>query len=139
MRIRKNEENDELGLAIVEARLLKEKVATAQEEWEQAESKIIDLIRARERKSATVAFGSKIIKATVAQREVVSIDEPALRKALGAKTYDSYVTKKLDKTALKRGISDNKVDPIIVAQHSHISMGKAYIVFSEPAEKEIDE
>jgi methionine synthase I (cobalamin-dependent) len=138
MRIRKNEDKD-LADALLEARYAKEAVAIAQDEWERKEAILIEMIRAKQQKSTTVTFGNKLIKATVAQREVVNIDEPGLRKALGAKLFDTYCTKKLDKTALRRGISDNQVDPVIVAQHSQVSMGKAYVLFSEPAEKEPDE
>ncbi len=142
MRIRKSTSNgseNALEAAVAEAKQAKQALIEAQEAYDKAEHMLALLIRGNERKSYTASVGSRLVKATVVQRENVSIDEASLRKALGAKSFDSFCVKKLDKTALKHGIADNLVDPVVVAQHSKVTMGKPYIVFSEPSEKEPDD
>lgn len=128
-----------LAAAVVAAKEAKQRLIEAQEAYDKAEHELVEFIRANEKKSAVADFGDKHVKATVVQRENVTVDESGLRKAIGAKLFDSFCVKKLDKTALKHGIADNLVDPVIVAQHSKVTMGKAYIIFSEPTEKEPDD
>lgn len=138
MRIR-TKDITELTGAVLAARAAKNRLIDAQLEYDQAEARLVEVLRENERKSTTVSDGDKMIKATVTQRENVKVDEPALRKAVGAKVFDGLCTKKLSNTLLREAVSEGVVDAIVVAQHSQVSLGKAYITFSQPEEKEPDD
>lgn len=138
MRIR-TKDTSELTGAVLAARAAKNRLIDAQLEYDQAEIRLVEVLRSNERKSTTVSDGDKMVRATVTQRETVKVDEPSLRKAVGAKVFDALCTKKLSTSLLKEAVAEGVVDAVVVAQHSQVTMGKAYITFSQPEEKEPDD
>lgn len=85
---------------------------------------LMEVLDEEELKSGSVTEDGVTYTATVAQpRTTVSYDEDGLKKALGAKTYASITTSRLDKTKLEQAVTDGKVDVQVVAQHTAINHG----------------
>jgi hypothetical protein len=137
MRIRRSQEDSDMLGAVLAAQVAKDRMIEAEESFKKAQARLVEMIKEKDQKSTSVRAGNTIIKATVVQAEQVKIDEPGLRKALGAKVYDDLCVKKIDKNKLREAVTEKKVDAVVVAQHTEVSLGSAYIKFSET--KEIDE
>lgn len=54
---------------------------------------------------------------TYSLRGVPTINEPALRKELGAKVYDKYTKRVLDRKAMERAMDMGLIDPVTVSKH----------------------
>lgn len=88
-------------------------------------------------KTAYVSAGGVKFSATYTQRTTNQINEQGLRKALGARVYDKFTTKKLDRKALETAMTDGVVDPMIVAKFVDQVPGKIYLTYR--AKEEADE
>ena len=134
MRIR-IERNDELTTAIADANRLKAEKAAAEERYKEAEARLIKLMEAEGVRSSTKEIEGVSIRATLVERERVTIDEPSLRKALGARLFNKLTVRKLDQGLLKQAIVDEQVDPVVVSQHSVITRDRAYVRLSMAEEQ----
>lgn len=73
---------------------------------------------------------------TYTTRSIFKVDEPGLRKALTAKIYDKYTTKKLDQKALEDAMGTGAVDPMVVSKYITTNTSAAYLRFSEKVESD---
>lgn len=82
-------------------------------------------------KSAEVQDGGKAYRVTYVQGETTEIDEPGLRKALGATTYRKYTQEKLDRKKLEAALDLGELDPIEVGQHVRVKPSKPFLRYTE--------
>lgn len=80
-------------------------------------------------KTAILDKGGVKFSATYTQRTTNQINEQGLRKALGARAYDKFTVKKLDRRALEQAMSDGDVDPMIVAKFVEQVPGKTFLTY----------
>lgn len=67
---------------------------------------------------------------TYVQSRTPVIDEKGLRKALGAKTFDKFTTKKLDRKAMEQAMDTGEVDPVVVSKYVTERLSKPFIKFT---------
>lgn len=103
---------------------------------EDAEAKLLALLEAKHRKSATVKLDGLKFSATYTQRTTNTINEEGLRKALTARVFDRFTVKKLDRKALEKAMTDGEVDPVVVAQFVEQVPGKAYLTYRVKEDKD---
>jgi hypothetical protein len=82
-------------------------------------------------KTAEVQDGGKAYRVTFVQGETTEIDEPGLRKALGATQYRKYTQEKLDRKKLEAALDQGEVDPIVVGQHVRVKPNKPFLRYTE--------
>lgn len=64
------------------------------------------------------------------------VDEVGLRKALGARAFDRYTVRKLDRRAMEQAIDNFEVDRYVVAKFVSTKPKKAYLTHSHKEEEE---
>jgi hypothetical protein len=74
---------------------------------------------------------------TYVRRETPVIDEKGLRRALSARVYDRFTTKKLDRKALEAAMDSGVVDTKLVLKFVQMKEGEPYIKYTET--KDADE
>lgn len=99
----------------------------AEEKFAKAEHDLVTAMADAGRKTATADLEDGAFKIRVVASETVRVNEPGLKKALGARLYNTLLKKSLDQSLLKKALADGKVDPIVVAQHSEVVPRKSYI------------
>ena len=74
--------------------------------------------------------------ATYVQTRTPIVDEKGLRKALGAKRYDQFTVKKLDRKAMERAMDAGELDTSTVAKFVTEKLSTPYLKFSVSEKKE---
>lgn len=77
-------------------------------------------------------------KVTLVRREITKIDEPKLKKLLGARLYNKITKPVLDRGKLESLISTGEVNIDLVASASTIVGAKPYLRVSEVVEAEVE-
>jgi hypothetical protein len=67
---------------------------------------------------------------TYVRREVPVIDEKGLRRALTARVFDRYTTRKLDRKRLEEAMGTGAVDRMVVAKYVQMKDGDPYIKYT---------
>ena len=109
----------------------KSAVDQAQRHLEEVQAKLIEQMSEEHIKSLKVANGSRQCSVTYVQTTSYEVDEKGLRRALTAKVYDRYTTRKLDRKALEKAMGDGEVDPMVVARFVAEKHGKPYLRYTE--------
>lgn len=87
-------------------------------------------MEAEQRKSFKFSDGQYVHTLTWVQTHTPVIDEKGLRKALTAKVYDRYTTRKLDRPAMERAMTMGELDPITVAKFVSDRLSKPYVRYT---------
>jgi hypothetical protein len=82
-----------------------------------------------QKKTLSYEADGKKFSATYTQRTTNQINEAGLRKAMGARTFDKYTVKKLDRKALEKAMTDGDVDPMVVAKFVEQVPGKTFLTY----------
>jgi hypothetical protein len=88
------------------------------------------------RKSMSHTDGDKRYTVTFVQSHTVTIDEPRLKKALGAPVFNKLTTAHLDRKKLENAVDLGDVDPVVVAQCSAEKTSNPYLRFTEGVARE---
>lgn len=123
-----------LGELVEGLRAARAELDRADEAFHTAQSAVVDHIKALGQKTASYSQGAVVVRATVVQAERVVVDEPALKKALGARVFNKLTVRKLSNELLRKAIMDSVVDPVVVAQHSRITYNAPSVRISESVE-----
>ena len=101
----------------------------AQAKLDEIQSRLMKQMEADQRKSYRWQADGRAFGVTYVQAHTTVIDESGLRKALGAKAFDRYTVRKLDRKAMEKAMDEGKVDPITVSRyvtlkpnHPHLSL-----------------
>lgn len=93
--------------------------------------RLIKQMEADQRKSFRWRAGGVQHSMTYVARTTTAIDEPGLRKALGAKIFDRYTKRVLDRKAMEAAMDSGDVDPVTVSKYVNQSLGKPYLKYTE--------
>ena len=70
-------------------------------------------------------------RVTYVRQTRVKVDEAGLRKALGAKVYDKFTDKKLNRSKLEKALDNGEVDATAVSPYVKEEVGSPYILITE--------
>lgn len=125
--------------AVQQYRVARSNLDYAKQVLEKAESDLLNTMAEGQHKSFTINQGDRQSKVTYVQTETVRVNEAGLRKALGARTFNKYTVRKVDKTKLEDGIARGELDGNIVSEYCEIKKSKPYIRYTEGAVSEPDD
>lgn len=108
----------------------------AQADLDEAQDRLIKQMEQDQRKSFRWTSDGVSRAITYVQAHTTVIDEAGLRKALGAKAFDRYTIKKLDRKAMEKAMDEGKVDPVTVSRYVTLKPNKAHLSLTE---KEVTE
>jgi hypothetical protein len=106
--------------------LLKAEKDEADLRFRAAQALLVDYFNENKRKSQTYS-GHKF---TIVAAERTVIDEDGLKKGLGAKAWNKFTIRKLDRSKLEAALNDGSVDPVLVARHSVVKKDTPHIRIS---------
>lgn len=104
----------------------------AERRLKQAQDALLEQMRAKHQKSYkwTNPEG-KSTSVTYVQGQTAQIDEKGLRRALTAKVFDKYTTKKLDRKRMEAAMETGEVDPMVVSRFVTMRDNNPYLKFTE--------
>ena len=108
----------------------------AQADLDEAQDRLIKQMEQDQRKSFKWTDEGWSRTVTYVQAHTTVIDEAGLRKALGARAYDRYTIKKLDRRAMEKAMDEGTVDPITVSRYVTLKPNKPHLSLTE---KEIND
>lgn len=103
--------------------LLKDEKDEADRKYREVQAMVVAALESRQQKTATV-HGRKF---TLVAAERTVIDEDGLKKGLGAKVWNKFTIRKLDRSKLEQALLDGSVDPVLVARHSVVKRDTPHI------------
>jgi hypothetical protein len=106
--------------------LLRDEKDEADRKYREVQSMLVAYLTDRKQKTAAVR-GHKF---TLVAAERTVIDEDGLKKGLGAKAWNKFTIKKLDRSKLEAALNDGSVDPVLVARHSVVKKDTPHIRIS---------
>jgi hypothetical protein len=101
-----------------------------------AKSSLLEHMAAQQQKSTTLQVGDTQTTFTYTTREVIKINEVGLRKALGARIFNKYTKRVLDKQKMESAMENGEVDPMTVAQFVSSTPSAPYLRVSEKTVEE---
>lgn len=111
-------------LALAAARRDVEKM---QEAFAKAQRALADYMETHQRKTVKITDEGFLFQATYSRQTSVKIDEDGLRKKMGAKEFDQYTVKKLDRKALEQALDDNEALQLTVAPFVSTTQSEPFI------------
>jgi|SRR6478735_74354 len=120
---------DELERFVAAQKRLQE----AQAEYDGYKEALIEKMTREQRKSYSLDDGGKRYKVTYVQNIRTQVDEPGLKKALGAVKFRKYCKQVLDRKALETALDTGEVDPNIVGQYVKELPSAPFLKFTEGA------
>lgn len=107
---------------------LKAKMKATEEAFAEAEAELVKALHDEGKKSCkATADTGETVRGSLVEGTRVIINEPSLKKALGAAKWAKVVKQVLDKERLEAAITMGEVDPNVVAQNSEELPNKPYI------------
>lgn len=87
-------------------------------------------MRANQQKSMSMDDGEVVHKITYTQGTKITYDEAGLRKALGAKKFDSYTNRVLDKPRFRKAVTDGELDQVTVAKYIQVEENAPFVKYT---------
>ena len=132
MRITPNEA-DPLVAEYLAARTARDQ---AEERFRDLETRLIKQMEADQRKSYHWSADGQPQSLTYVRGSTTRIDEIGLRKAMGARNFDRYTRKTLDRRAMEKAMGAGEVDTVTVSKFVTVIPKKAYLNYSHKEEEE---
>lgn len=95
------------------------------------QGELCDLMSSNEIKTYDFETGPYEVKATYVSTTKTKVDEVSLKKAIGARTFNTLTTRKIDNGLLEKAIIDGKIDARIVSQSTAIVKSAPYVRITE--------
>jgi hypothetical protein len=125
-----SDEELQIKYKIIELEELKEEKVLLDKEIKDLQQGICELMALNEIKTFNVELGDHDLNATYVSSTKTKIDEVSLKKAIGARTFNTLTTRKLDEELVEKAILGNKIDAHIVSQCTAIVKSAPYIRLS---------
>jgi hypothetical protein len=119
--------DNERELLLASLRLAKDKLATAEEDVQELQKALVEDMKKTGDFKVRTAVGGESITGTLVEASRIVVDEPGLKKALGAARWGKVTKAVLDKDKLEHEIAAGGIDPNVVAAHSEEVPNKPYI------------
>lgn len=100
---------------------------SAQSRLDEIQERLTKQMEADQQKSFDYNREGIVGKVTYVRSKTTKVDEPGLRKALTAKVFDKYTTKKLDKKAMEEAMDAGTIDPVVVSKYVQVEYAKPYL------------
>jgi hypothetical protein len=117
--------------------VLREDLEEAQRKMAVVTKQLLTEMEEEHAKTFQIEDNNGMHRFTYVRRETPVIDEKGLRRALSARVYDRYTTKKLDRKALEAAMDSGVVDTKLVLKFVQMKEGEPYIKYTET--KDADE
>jgi hypothetical protein len=103
----------------------------AQAQLEEAAARLRKQMESDQRKSFRWEKDGIRRSISYVQQYTINVDEPGLRRALRAKTYDRYTKRVLDRRAMEKAMDSGEVDPVVVSRFTSRIAKKPFLTYSE--------
>lgn len=110
------QDDPRLAEAIIEYADLKSEEAKIKARLSEVKAVILD--RQTDETTSTTDGQGHLVTSTIVQGETMSIDEGALKKALGTSLWTKISTRFLDRKKLDAAVASGEVDSTVVAKHT---------------------
>lgn len=107
--------------------VLRQDLEEAQRKMDHVTKLLITEMEEEHAKTFQIEDNEALHRFTYVRRETPVIDEKGLRRALTARVYDRYTTKKLDRKRLEEAMGTGAVDRMLVAKYVQMKDGDPYI------------
>ena len=108
----------------------------AEEVFKDLETRLIKQMEADQRKTYHWSADGQPHTLTYVRGHTTYIDEIGLRKAMGARNFDQYTRKTLDRRAMEKAMDAGEVDPVTVSRFVTLKPKKPYLNHSAKKEEE---
>lgn len=125
--------DDPLVSEFLAARAARDK---AQATLDEVQDRLIKQMERDQRKSFRWTSDGVRRAISYVQATTTVIDEKGLRKALGAKVFDKYTVRKLDRKAMEVAMDDGTIDPVTVSRFVTLKPNRPHLSLTE---KEVEE
>ena len=119
---------EELMRSVVQAKKDKEE---AENHYKLLQQTVMEHLESKQQKSATVQDGGKKYKITYVKNERTQIDSDALKKEMGARAFNKYTVRTLDRKKLEEGIALDEIDQVLVGKHVSIQHSNPFLRVTE--------
>lgn len=119
---------DEAREALLTIDSIKSTLRHQQEQLDGVQAELIDWLDSRDQKTLSIDLpDGRNIKGTAIHGTRVIIDEPRLKKTLGAKLFNKLTKRVLDKNKLEDAMASGEVNPLDVATCSDEKHNRPYM------------
>lgn len=101
-----------------------------------AKKALLGQMEQSQQKSATLQIGDTLHTFTYTTRDVIKINELGLRKALGARVFNRYTKRVLDRSLMEAAMDSGDVDPKTVLAYVTSERSAPYLRYSEKTVEE---
>lgn len=108
----------------------------ADEAFAKLDAQLCALLLNSKRKTAVARVEETEFKVRVVTSDSLHVNEAGLKKAIGARLFNTMLKKSLDTTLLRKAMTEGRVDPVVVAQHSVVTPRKSYIKLTKIEDSE---
>lgn len=129
---------DQLQGLILNLQNAKVQVEAMQQALAHAQGALTRYMEEHQRKTVRTSADGYILQATYKQQTSVKIDEPGLRKKMGASAYDKYTMKKLDRKKLEAALDDDAALRLVVAPYVNVTKSAPFIQLTMKEDKAED-
>jgi hypothetical protein len=116
--------------------VLRQDLEEAQRKMAIITAKLVDEMEEEHAKTFQIEDNDALHRFTFVRRETPVIDEKGLRRALTARVFDRYTTKKLDRKRLEEAMGTGAVDKMLVAKYVQMKEGDPYIKYTATNKEE---
>lgn len=102
----------------------------AQAAYEAAKEAAIKRLSDNPNTKITMDLGDRIRSATLVHANMTTI-LPTIREDIGTRLWNKVVKPQVDKAMVEHMVAAGRIDPSIVAKHTHVTPKKPYLNFSE--------
>jgi len=102
----------------------------AQDEEKAARKAVVAHLEETGKTTADLEDGDVVYNFRVSRRTTTAIDEKGLRKALGARVFDKFTERKLNRKKLEDAIDQGAVDQLVVAQYVEAKKSEPFLTFT---------
>ena len=96
-----------------------------------AQALLMKQMEADQRKSYKWTADGMSHSVSYTQGHTTVIDERGLRRALGAKVFDRYTVRKLERRAMEKAMDSGEIDPITVSRYVTLKPNKPHLSLIE--------
>lgn len=109
----------------------KQNLAQAQSTVKDLEKQVLSIMETEQRKTLSATVGESKYRITYVRSSTVSVDEAGLKKALGARAWNTLTDRKFSRKKLEAALENDKIEvekvtPFLTEKH-----GSAYLRISE--------
>lgn len=99
----------------------------AEQRLKDAREALAQGLAAAGQKSTTAVIGNTRHSFSIGSRRTLKIDETGLRKALGARVFNKFTVRKLDRKKFEHAVDTGEIDPLMVSQYIAVDESDQFV------------